>query len=64
MAEEQQSDSGLSMLDLVFKIVQATLATLAVYRSARSALNAWKSIYTMIRGDSGEATDESIDEAA
>ena len=64
MTDQSQSDSGLSLLDLVFKIVQATLATLAVYRSARSALNAWKSIYTMIRGDSGEAIDESVDEAA
>ena len=64
MTDDNQSDSGLSLLDLVFKIVQATLATLAVYRSARSALNAWKSIYTMIRGNSGESVEEPVDEAA
>ena len=64
MTDDSQSEQGISVLDLAFKVVQATLATLAVYRSARSALNAWKSIYTMIRGDSGEAIDESIDEAA
>ncbi len=58
MAVEEQSESSTSVLDVAFKVVQATLATLAVYRSARSAISAWKSIYTMIRGDAGEPTDE------
>ncbi len=64
MAVEEQSDSSLSMLDVAFKVVQATLATLAAYRAARGALKAWQGIVTMFRGDSGESADESVDEAA
>ncbi|MCH7698734.1 MAG: hypothetical protein IH865_07340 [Chloroflexi bacterium] len=60
MAVEEQSESSLSMLDVAFKIVQATLATLAAYRAARSALKAWQGIVSMFRSD----TDESSDEAA
>ncbi len=51
MAIEKQPEQGINTLDLAFKIVQATLATLAVYRSAKSALSAWQSIISMIRGD-------------
>ena len=57
MAEEKQSDTSLSMLDLAFKVVQATLATLAAYRAARGALKAWQGIVTMFRGDTGEPED-------
>ena len=60
MAVEKQSESSLSMLDVAFKVVQATLATLAAYRAARSALKAWQGIVSMFRSD----TDESSDEAA
>ena len=57
MAIEKQSEQGINMLDLAFKIVQATLATLAVYRSAQSALKAWKSIFGMVRGDASASDD-------
>ena len=60
MAVEKQSESSPSLLDVAFKIVQATLATLAAYRAARSALKAWQGIVSMFRSD----TDESSDEAA
>ena len=51
MAVDKQSGSSLSLLDVAFKIVQATLATLAAYRAGRSALKAWQGIATMIRGE-------------
>ncbi len=51
MAIEKQSEQGISILDVAFKVVQATLATLAAYRAARSALNSWRGIVTMIRGE-------------
>ncbi|MCH8007426.1 MAG: hypothetical protein IIC91_01040 [Chloroflexi bacterium] len=51
MAIEKQSEQGISMLEVAYKVVQATLATLAAYRAARSALKAWRGIVTMIRGD-------------
>ncbi len=57
MAIEKKSEQGVNILDLAFKIVQATLATLAVYRSAKSALSSWKSIATMIRGDTSSSDD-------
>ncbi len=57
MAIEKKSEQGVNILDLAFKIVQATLATLAVYRSARSALKGWQSIVTMIRGDTSSSDD-------
>lgn len=58
MAVEKQSESSLSMLDVAFKIVQATLATLAAYRAARSALKAWQGIVSMFRSDTDESSDE------
>ena len=58
MAVEEQSESSLSMLDVAFKIVQATLATLAAYRAARGALKAWQGIVTMFRSDTDESSDE------
>ncbi len=57
MAVEKQSESSLSLLDVAFKVVQATLATLAAYRAARSALKSWQAIVTMFRGDTGEPED-------
>ena len=51
MAIEKQSEQGVSMLEVAYKVVQASLATLAAYRAARSALKAWRAIVTMIRGD-------------
>ncbi len=57
MAEEKQSESSLSMLDVAFKIVQATLATLAAYRAARGALKAWQGIVSMFRGGPDEPED-------
>ncbi len=57
MAEEKQSESSLSLLDVAFKIVQATLATLAAYRAARGALKAWQGIATMFRGGPDEPED-------
>ena len=57
MTIEKQSDQGINILDLAFKIVQATLATLAIYRSARSALKAWRSIVRMIRSDAASSED-------
>ena len=51
MAIQKQSEQSISMLEVAYKVVQATLATLAAYRAARSALKAWRSIATMIRGD-------------
>ena len=64
MAAEKQSESSLSMLDVAFKVVRATLATLAAYRAARSALKAWQGIVSMFRSDTDESADESVDEAA
>ncbi len=64
MAVEKQSESNLSMLDVAFKVVQATLATLAAYRAARSALKAWQGIVTMFLGNTDEPADEVADEAA
>ncbi len=58
MAIEKQSEQGINTLDLVFKIVQATLATLAVYRSAKSALSAWRSIISMVRGDASASEED------
>ena len=58
MAAEKQSESSLSMLDVAFKVVRATLATLAAYRAARSALTAWQGIVSMFRGDTDEPSDE------
>ena len=58
MAVEKQSESSLSMLDVAFKVVQATLATLAAYRAARSALKAWQGIVSMFRSDTDESSDE------
>ena len=54
MAIEKQSEQGISMLEVAYKVVQASLATLAAYRAARSALKAWRAIVTMMRGDDGE----------
>ena len=51
MAVVKQPKQGISMLDVAFKIVQATLATLAAYRAARSALKSWQGIVTMFRGE-------------
>ena len=51
MAIEKQSEQGISMLEVAYKVVQATLATLAAYRAARSSLKAWRGIVTMLRGD-------------
>ncbi|MCI0777772.1 MAG: hypothetical protein J4N95_06305 [Chloroflexi bacterium] len=51
MAVEKQSEQGISMLEVAYKVVQATMATMAAYRAARSALKAWRAIVTMIRGD-------------
>ena len=51
MAIDKQSEQGISTLEVAYKVVQATLATLAAYRAARSALKAWRGIVTMIRGD-------------
>ena len=39
------------MLEMAYKVVQATMATMAAYRAARSALKSWRSIVAMIRGD-------------
>ena len=58
MAVEKQSESSPSLLDVAFKIVQATLATLAAYRAARSALKAWQGIVSMFRSDTDESSDE------
>ncbi len=57
MAIEKQPEQGISMLDVAFKIVQATLATLAAYRAGRSALKSWQRIATMIRGSADEPSD-------
>ena len=57
MAIEKQSEQGISMLDVAFKVVQATLATLAAYRAARSALKSWQSIVAMFRGDAPTSDD-------
>ncbi len=51
MAIQKQSEQSISMLEVAYKVVQATLATLAAYRAARSALKAWRGIVTTIRGD-------------
>ena len=51
MAIQKQSEQSISMLEVAYKVVQATLATLAAYRAARSALKAWRGIVTMIRSD-------------
>ncbi len=59
MAVEKQSESSRSLLDVAFKVVQATLATLAAYRAARSALKAWQGIVSMFRGDTDEPEDTS-----
>ncbi len=58
MAIEKESEQGISVLDVAFKVVQATLATLAAYRAARSALKAWRGIVTLIRGSDDEPSDE------
>ena len=58
MAIEKQPEQSVSMLDVAFKIVQATLATLAAYRAGRSALKAWQGIVTMIRGDAPSSNDD------
>ncbi len=58
MAVEKQSESSVSMLDVAFKVIQATLATLAAYRAARSALKAWQGIVSMFRSDTDESSDE------
>ncbi len=58
MAAEKQSESSLSMLDVAFKVVQATLATLAAYRAARSSLKSWQGIVSLFRGDADEPSDE------
>ncbi len=58
MAVEERSESSPSLLDVAFKIVQATLATLAAYRAARSALKSWQGIVSMFRGDTDESSDE------
>ena len=58
MAIEKQSEQGVSMLEVAYKVVQATMATMAAYRAARSALKSWRSIVAMIRGDaSGDGDD-------
>ena len=57
MAIEKQSEQGVSMLEVAYKVVQASLATLAAYRAARSALKAWRAIVTMIRGDAPASED-------
>ena len=57
MAIEKQPEQGINTLDVAFKIVQATLATLAAYRAARSAMKAWRGIATMIRGDAPSSDD-------
>lgn len=58
MATKKQPEQGISMLDVAFKAVQATLATLAAYRAARSALKSWQGIVTMFRGSADEPSDE------
>ena len=45
-------------IEITYKIVQAVLATLAVYRGARAALNQWKGVIAMVRGPAVEAEDE------
>jgi hypothetical protein len=51
MTIEKQPEEGINMLDLAFKIVQATLATLAVYRGARAALGAWQGVIALVRNE-------------
>ncbi len=58
MAIEKQPEQGISMLDVAFKVVQATLATLAAYRAARSAFNSWSGIVSMFRPSDDEPGDE------
>ena len=58
MAVEKQSESSPSLLEVAFKVVQATLATLAAYRAARGALKAWQGIVSMFRSDTDESSDE------
>ena len=58
MAIDKQSESSISPLDLAVKVVQAVLATLAVYRGARAAINQWQGIIAMFRGAAETEDDE------
>ena len=57
MAIEKQSEQDTNMLEVAYKVVQASLATLAAYRAARSALKAWRGIVTLIRGEASNSED-------
>jgi len=48
MTAAKRTEEKPGFLEIAYRVVQATLATLAVYRGARAALNAWKHVYEMV----------------